>query len=242
MSNQIGANLGEHKFMFAIPCYDGKVQAETALSCVVVSGKLSKQGIPHGFNLIRGGALIDAVRNEIVYRFMNETDCDILVCIDSDIEFDWESMERLLVFACHYPIVAGAYPNRTDPPKFIVNALEDEPKYNEHGLVAIKGLGFGFVAIQRKVFEEMAKTTPVYIDQVANRTVHQFFKTGELNEKGEYVGEDVYFFKKAVEAGFTPYLDPGISLKHHGSKVYDYRIMDCIDQLVKGESNGIQEG
>jgi hypothetical protein len=185
--------------------------------------------------VIRGGALIDAVRNEICERFLSETDCDTLVCIDADIEFDWSAMERLLVFAHHYPVVAGVYPCRTDPPKFIVNAIEETPTYNEHGLVAIKGVGMGFVAIQRAALEQMKPFVTQYKDKVADKMVHQFFKTGTLNERQEYVGEDVYFFKKAVEAGITPYLDPGINLKHHGTKVFDYRIQDCIDQLVKGD-------
>jgi len=240
MSKEIAADLSEHQFMFAIPCYEGKLQVETAISCLSLAGKLSSQSVKHCFNVVRGGALIDAVRNEMFTRFLDETECDILVCIDADIEFDWSSMERLLVFACHYPIVAGAYPCRVDPPKFIINALEEKPSFNEHGLVAIKGLGFGFVAIQRSALEKLKEITPQYIDKVSGKKTWQFFKTGEINEVGEYVGEDVYFFKKAVEVGITPYLDPGISLKHHGSKVFDYKLMDCIDQLVKGESNGLQ--
>lgn len=236
---EIGTNLGEHKYMFAIPAYEGKIQAETALSCLSTSGKLTAQGIPHVFNLIRGGALIDAVRNEIVHRFLHETECDTLVCIDADIEFDWESMERLLVFSGHYPIIAGAYCSRQDPPKFVIKPMSKT--LNEHGLMPVAGMGFGFVAIQRQVFEKMAEDTPTYFDELSQKHTKAFFRTGQIGEDGKYIGEDVWFFKEAVRMGFTPMLDPGITLKHHGPKSFDYQIKDYVEQLLAlGENYGIQ--
>lgn len=234
---EIGTNLAEHKYMFAIPAYDGKLCVETALSCLGTAGKLAKAGVPHCFNIVKGGALIDAVRNEIVHRFLNEGDCDTLICVDADIEWEWAALERLLVFSGHYPIVAGAYCGRVEPPKFIVNALDN--KLNEHGLLPINGLGMGFVAIQRQVFDKLKEVTPVYRDESRERDMHAFFRTGQISEKGTYIGEDVWFFKQAVKAGFVPMLDPGIELKHHGSKCFDYQIKDYMDQLL-GDKNGIQ--
>lgn len=239
--SQLSANLAEKSFMFAIPAYEGKLQVETAMSMLVLAGKLTQAGVRHCFNVVRGGALIDLARNEIAHRFLNETECDILVCIDADIEFTWESMERLLVFACHYPMVCGAYCSRTEPPKFIVNAIEEKPKLNQHGLIPVKGLGFGFVALQRKTLEAMKPYVDTYVDKAAEaKEVYQFYRTGEKNERREVIGEDVYFFKKAVEAGITPYLDPGITLIHHGSKAFNYQLKDYIDQLI-GDSNGLQK-
>lgn len=227
---ELSTNLAEHKYMFAIPAYEGKLQAETALSCLTIAGKLTKGGVRHCFNIVRGGALIDAVRNEICHRFLHETDCDILVCIDADIEFDWEAMERLLVFASHYPIIAGAYCGRQDPPKFVITPTS--PELNEHGLMSVNGMGFGFVAIQRKCLEEMAKDTIEYFDEVTGKKTKAFFRTGQIGERGQYIGEDVWFFKEAKRMGFTPMLDPGITLKHHGTKVYDYQLKDYVDQLL----------
>lgn len=237
---EISTNLAEHKYMFAIPAYEGKLQAETALSLLSTSGKLSKGGVVHAFNIIRGGALIDCVRNEIVHRFLHETpDFDTLVCIDADIEFDWADMERLLVLSAHYPILAGAYCGRQDPPKFVITPTSS--KLNEHGLMSVKGMGFGFVAIQRSCLEKMAEDTPEYHDDVAGKKIKAFFRTGQIGERGQYIGEDVWFFKEAVRMGFTPMLDPGISLKHHGTKVYDYQLKDYVDQLLAlGEQHGIQ--
>lgn len=230
---EIGTNLATHSYMFAIPAYEGKLQAETALSCLSLAGKLSKSGVSHCFNVVRGGALIDAVRNEMVHRFLYETECDTLVCIDADIEFSWDAMERLLVFSDKYPIIAGCYCSRQDnPPKFVVNVMEN--KLNEHGLLPVKGLGFGFVAIQRQVFEKLKEITPVYFDELTQRKTHAFFRTGQIcEEKGNYIGEDVWFFKQAVKAGFTPYVDPGIELTHHGYKAYNFQFKDNVHHVLK---------
>lgn len=230
---EIGTDLATHKYMFAIPAYEGKLQVETALSCLSLSGKLTQSGVPHCFNIIRGSALIDAARNEIVHRFLNESECDTLICIDADIEFSWEAMERLLVFSDKYPIVAGVYCSRQDnPPKFVVNVLKNE--LNEHGLLPVQGMGFGFVAIQRQVFEKLKEITPVYFDELLKKDTYAFFRTGQIcPEKNNYIGEDVWFFKQAVKAGFTPYVDPGIELIHHGYKAYNFQFKDSVHQVLE---------
>ena len=236
---ELSSDLSKHKYMFAIPAYEGKLQADTAVSCLSVAGKLTQQGVPHCFNIVRGGALIDAVRNEIFHRFLHETDCDTLISIDADIEFDWASMERLLVFSQHYPIIAGAYCGRQDPPKFVITPTSGQ--LNEHGLMSVKGMGFGFVAIQRTCLEEMAKDTVEYLDDVSKRVTKAFFRTGQIGPNKKYIGEDVWFFNEAMRMGFTPMLDPGITLKHHGSKVFEYQLRDYVDQLLAlGENYGIQ--
>lgn len=231
---EVEVDLSEHSYAIAVPCYEGKIQAETALSLVQLSGNLTAQGIKHCFLMIRGGALIDAVRNELTERFLHQTECDTMICVDADIEFTWEGFQRLAVFSHHYPIVAGAYPGRIDPPKFIVNYKGNE--LNEHGLLPINGTGFGFVAIQRKVFEGMKPDTYEVEGQEPRKA---FFRT--TLENGRYIGEDVYFFRRAEEAGFEAFIDPGIDLIHHGSKAYDYKFRDAIHQIL-GDKNGIQTG
>lgn len=229
---EIGTDLATHSYMFAIPAYEGKLQVETALSCLSLAGKLTKGNVSHCFNVIRGSALIDAARNEIVNRFLTETECDTLVCIDADIEFSWEAMERLLVFSDKYPIVAGCYCSRQDnPPKFVCNIIEH--KLNEHGLLPVRGLGFGFVATQRQVFEKLKEITPVYFDEINKKETYAFFRTGQIDEVNKnYIGEDVWFFKQAVKAGFTPYVDPGIELVHHGYKAYNFQFKDTVKQVL----------
>lgn len=223
---EITAELDKHKYAIAIPCYEGKVVTETMLSLLDTSGKLSAMKVQHCFQIIRGGALIHDVRNEIVHKFLHETDCDTLICIDSDIEWDWDSFLRLLVFSANYPIVAGVYPCRTDPIKFIVNNKSN--KLNEHGLLECDGLGMGFVAIQRQVFEKMDVPEMDHPDY--KQPVKAFFQVGIQNRKA--VGEDVWFFREAYKQGFPCWVDSGITLKHHGTKVFDAKFQDYVHQIL----------
>lgn len=228
----VEADLSKRKFAFGIPCYEGNIKTETCLSLLDTSGKLTAMNIPHAFIVIRGGALIGAVRNEITHRFLHVTDCDTLINIDADIEWDWDAMLRLMVFSTKYPIVAGVYPARTEPTKFIVNHTKNT--LNPDGLVECNGLGMGFVAIQRRVFEEMQVDD--YDIDMYPQPIKNFFDTGIQNRRP--VGEDVYFFREAYKQGFPCMVDPGITLKHHGTKVYDAQFKDYVYQIL-GDRNGI---
>lgn len=226
---EISVDLSAHRYAIAIPCYEGKIQVETCTSLLSTTYKFNQHQIGHAFLIIRGGALIADVRNELCHRFLHETDADTLICIDADIEWDWEALERLLVFSTLYPVVAGIYPARVEPTKFIVN--HRERKLNEHGLLPIEGCGMGFVAIQRKCLEGMK--TNEYDHRDYDKPVKQFFATTIEDRKP--IGEDVFFFRRATEQGFECMADPGINLKHHGTKVYDAKLGDYIHQILEKE-------
>jgi len=224
---EIKSEITKHKYAIAIPAYDGKMQMETALSLLDTSGKLMNMQIQHAFIVIRGGALIHDVRNELTHRFLHKTDCDTLICIDADIQWDWDSFLRLMVLSEHYPIIAGCYPSRIDPVKFIVNHTKDT--LNQHGLLECNGIGMGFVAIQRQVFEKME--VPTYTHKEYPQKMKQFFHVGIQNDTP--VGEDVWFFREAYKQGFPCMVDPAINLIHHGSKAYDYKFQDYVHQILR---------
>lgn len=232
---EITAELNKHKYAFVVPCYEGKIQTETTLSLLDTCGKLMSQNVPHCFIVVRGGALIADVRNELAHRFL-QTDADTMICIDADIAWEWEAMLRLMVYSNHYPLVAGCYPCRTDPVKFIVNQTKDE--LNEHGLLEANGIGMGFVAIQRRVLEEMK--VPTYIHKDYPTEIKQFFATG-IDEKRHPVGEDVWFFREAYKQGFPVMVDPAINLQHHGPKCFDYKFQDYVHQILKNEGQPLGE-
>jgi hypothetical protein len=223
------ANLCEHTYSFAMPAYDGKICMETSLSILDSCAQLAKGGVGFSFNFIRSGALIDATRNELIYRFLNETKADTLICIDADIVFSFEMLKRLLIYSHHYPIVTGAYTGKADVPKFIVTVADN--KLNKDGLLPVNSLGFGFVAIQRKALEQMAPLLDSYYMKDFGTDIKAYFRL--LIENGQYVGEDIYFFNKAVEAGIQPMLDPMIELGHMGIKQYNTPFKAVLPQLLK---------
>ena len=217
-------DISKHSYFFAVPCYDGKLTVECAASLIDTMGRLSAMQITNVGGLVKGGALIDQVRNELTKNFL-DSGCDTMICIDSDIQFNWEAFQRLIVLSDHYPVVCGSYTTKSDKPEFLIDVAE--PILNEHGLLPINGIGMGFVAIHRDVFSKL--NVPTYWNKRLG-DVKAFFQTG-LQKEG-YVGEDIFFFKRCVEAGIQPMLDPQIALKHVGTKVYDTPFSSVLNQII----------
>jgi hypothetical protein len=220
---EISADLTKSSYCITVPCYDEMVTSPTCMSLLETSQKLIELNVKHSFAIVRGGALIHQVRNELTHKFLHETDCDTMVCIDSDVSWEWEAMQRLLVFSQMYPIVAGVYCLRKDPPAFFVNGFGGVETMNEHGLVPSTGTGMGFVAITRKAFE--AIPAPTYFSpQYPEKPMKAYFQTGLVGNRS--YGEDIWFFTEAQKVGIPCMLDPGIELLHHGKKAYDYKFRD----------------
>lgn len=227
---QVEVDLTQHKYAFAIPAYDAKVQLETMTSLMDTIARLTQHGISWNLVSIKGSSLIDATRNELTHKFLHETDADIMICIDSDVSWPWESMERLLVFSTLYPTVAGVYCGRIDPPKFHLNL--EEVNTDNNGLINHSGTGMGFVSLQRSLLENL--DVPTYKHPKYEQRMKQFFKCEVQNDV--YSGEDIVFFRELVKQGITPKADINITLTHHGHKDYDYQIKDFI---FKEDLNGI---
>lgn len=224
-------DLAEHKYAFAIPAYDGKINVETSSALIDTTNRLTQGGVSWNVLTIKGCALIDATRNELCHKFLHETDADIMICVDSDVSWDWESMQRLLIFSTLYPTVAGIYCSRTEPAKFHLNTTQFETDNN--GLLDHSGTGMGFVSLQRSLLENL--DVPTYKHPKYPQLMKQFFKCEIQNDV--YTGEDIVFFRMLAALGYKPKADINITLRHHGSKDYDYQIKDYI---FKENLNGIQ--
>jgi hypothetical protein len=228
----VEANLAEHSYFIAIPAYDGKVCAETCSSLLGVSGFLGFNGINHQMKIIRSGALIDSVRNDLFHSFLHDSSADTLILLDSDIMFEWEDFQRLVVFSHHHDIVCGSYPSKKDTPEFIVNYNKLE--LDKDGLLPITSIGMGFVAIKRQALLKMQDVLETYFDNKTQRRIYAYCRL-EIKD-GEYIGEDIHFFNKAVEAGIQPMLDPAIVLGHVGIKQYTEKFKDHITPLLAVQS------
>lgn len=221
-------DLSKHSYFFAMPCYGGMLHIETVGGMISTATNLTKHGINNKTCLLHGGTLIDMARNQITLAFL-KSDCDTLVFLDSDIHFDWNAMMRLLAFNCKYPLVTGAYQQRTDPPTFPIKV--DGP-INEDGLMPISGIGLGFCAIKRSVFEALDQHNPITYDNKDGGGLTKAYFRCEQRD-GKFIGEDIYFFQKCKEAGIQPMLDPYIELGHIGMKNYNVPFHKAIDIALK---------
>ena len=141
-----------------------------------------------------------------------DTSADFLLWLDSDITFPSDLIDRLLNRKAK--LVGVPYTTRIRPIRS--TAFKSSLDYNARlnsatdkglALEKVSALGFGCVLIHREVFE---------------KTEQPWFGTRYDEKTKTIMGEDIYFFEKAAEAGFQAYADFEIadSVTHVGSKAF----------------------
>lgn len=180
-----------------------------------------------------GDALIDRARGISATYFLERTDCDVHLSIDSDITgFTVEDTKTMCEAAEEYGIVGGVYvcrsPRNTYPASYyndhdpVVHAFDHTP-------VEVKFLATGFMAVHRRVFEKLAETVPM-MAPADDKHFYAFYQP--MSYEDEDVGqtielsEDWAFCQRAKEAGFKCYIDPAIRLGHIGT--YTYTLEDML--------------
>jgi len=154
-----------------------------------------------------------------------ETDCTDLIFIDSDINFEPESIFRLLAWGSDPAkgIVAGVPRTRKTEKVYIAKLDEEDGELtmNAMGLVRAKRVATAFMLVQRKVFEDLIEQHPewVYQDKVSNKDLYAIFDF-MLTEEG-YIGEDFLFCDRARAIGYEVWIDPTIKLGHMGVQEYE---------------------
>jgi hypothetical protein len=149
---------------------------------------------------INQGTLIQNQRADLCLEAMGEG-CSHVLFIDSDMTFPQDMVQRLL--AHDKDIVAtncarrrmptGPTAQRTlpDGSRELIYTMPEST-----GLEEVESIGMGVMLIKRKVFESL--TEP-------------WFETPWRTDKRGYIGEDVFFCRKAAAAGFKIYIDHDVS-------------------------------
>ena len=149
---------------------------------------------------INQGTLIQNQRADLCLEAMGEG-CSHVRFIDSDMTFPQDMVQRLL--AHDKDIVAtncarrrmptGPTAQRTlpDGSRELIYTMPEST-----GLEEVESIGMGVMLIKRKVFESL--TEP-------------WFETPWRTDKRGYIGEDVFFCRKAAAAGFKIYIDHDVS-------------------------------
>jgi hypothetical protein len=149
---------------------------------------------------ISQGTLIANQRAELCLDAMREK-CTHVLFIDSDMRFPQDMIERLLQH--DLDIVATNCARRrmpTGPTAQIYKENgERELVYTmpeSTGLQEVGSVGMGVMLIKANVFAKLAEP---------------WFETPWRHDKRGYIGEDVFFCKKAREAGFKIWIDHDVS-------------------------------
>jgi hypothetical protein len=238
----IGGELPKVKRIFvATPMAGGLATGHYVTSLLQNQLFLNKHDIEMGWHFITNESLIQRARNELVRIFLS-TDCEYLMFIDSDIQFNEDAIHKLIKH--NKDVVCAAYPKKLiywDKIKkaaldgkddiseygssFVFNALNNDNNV-PYGLIEIKHGGTGFMLIKRQVFEKLIPFVPKYkmtgvfdpIHPTRSEWSHEFFST-KINNDILY-SEDYYFCDLWSKHYGKIFLDTTIKLAHVGSHVF----------------------
>lgn len=236
--------LKKHNIFFGTPCYGGVVTDQYFLSMFRASQLLSAAQISYRITTLRNESLVTRARNILTAMFL-ESDCTHLMFIDADIEFEPESILRML--SMNKPIIAGAYPKKAlDWESIRKAAVEGKPDISKYGAQYAINLKFidprtkqvnsdkgaievldastGFFMIQRQVFEKMIHAYPELhykndssIDPKFNKHCYALFDTMLDPDDNRYLSEDYTFCRRWQKIGGKIWLDPNTQLSHVGA-------------------------
>jgi hypothetical protein len=161
-------------------------------------------------------------RNVVVKTFLETTDADWLLMIDSDERLSLDAWHKLidaahdkdrpivsgLVFAAFFDNEDGLRPVPTIYKMDMEKGLQPIDAYPIDELIEVDAVGTGCILIHRKVL----------LDMQANATAHQgkdwaWFVEGAID--GTYFGEDLLFSKRLKSMGYKIFAHTGAILPHH---------------------------
>ena len=111
--------IRKSNIFFATPCYGGQITDQYFLSVFRLTQELIKYNINFRITTLRNESLVPRARNILNAMFLEAKECTHLMFIDADIEFEPESVIRML--AMDKDLITGAYPKKTLPVDYAIN-------------------------------------------------------------------------------------------------------------------------
>ena len=237
-----------HIFL-ATPCYGGLVTEPFHRSMLNFTNILQTNQIPFTSMTLANESLVTRARNTLAAAFLERKNCTHLMFVDADIEFDWDSILRLLDH--DKDVVVGAYPKKGIEWQDLHNDISAGivPKHDtelystsyalnfekasdgnlisENGLFKLKDAGTGFMLIKREVFNKLINSFPnikytndINIQSSVSNDFYAFFDTSIDKVSNRYLSEDYTFCRRWQSVGGEIWLDPDIKLNHIGHHVF----------------------
>lgn len=175
--------------------------------------------IDYELQIRRAHTIIALERNRMLREFV-ESDCTHMLCIDSDLGFDYRAIIPML--KANRDFVAGLYPIKGDPKFFYA-----KPTYDKQGNIPMDQEGFipmlrvpaGFMLLGKAMcvdlYEQFVHLTYVQEQDPRNYGVALFNTT--VQDK-EYIGEDYYFCDRVRDCAYQIWIYPNIDFDHAGTK------------------------
>jgi len=192
------------KVLIAIPALDFKLDVRVLGGLLETMATFGPTVQPY---FLSGDSNIRHCRNAIAHHFM-KSDCDAVVCIDSDIVFRLKDFAYLIEQIADEEAVVAPYARK------------------KIGAAPID-FGFGFCRLNRSVFEKLSD----WHNEEGAENLHRYFLEGELavdyhfdgaTPDGRWLSEDTGFWHWCHLAGIKLRKEPRTQLGHIGTFVYGY--------------------
>jgi len=178
-------------------------------------------------------ALLCRARSVTATAFLLDTDFDVHVSIDGDIEFEPWHLAQIARQAVTYDMVGGLYITRSryEPrPTSIFDVGQTIVFGDDPTPQPVKWLASGFTATHRRVFERLAQDLPLCHEDKDYRfyPFYQPYWVPGVTSKWIYLSEDYALSDRASQAGFAPHVAPNIRLRHLG--LHGHSLEDCLQK------------
>ncbi len=206
----------KRRVLIGTPCYDGKIDvwySHSLINTVKLADQMNVEILPIYLSY---DALIQRARNDLI-ALVREIDCDDIIFIDSDIEWNPEHFYRLL----NYPVdvVGGTYPKKGDTEIYVGKVLNPTaPRDPITGLMSVEGLGTGFLRLSRHAVDTIWDASPTYEEKDQGKKRRWIFNV--VVDNNDIISEDIWMCRRLIELGFKIWLDPTITCNHVGMKKY----------------------
>lgn len=244
---------------FATPCYGGNLTDQYFLSMFRLAQVMMVNGLNFRISTLRNESLIPRARNILQAMFLEDKSCSHLMFIDADIEFEAESLIRML--AMDKELIVGAYPKKTivwsNIEQAVKNGEKDIHEFSadyainlkfvdkntkklnvQDGAVELHDASTGFMLIKRCVFEKMIAAMPELkyvsdsnVDPKFNDYFYALFDTWIEPETRRYLSEDYTFCRRWQNLGGQIWLDPNTKLNHVGSYTFPGNIQRLFKEI-----------
>ena len=230
-----------------MPCY-GDMKVETCVSLLDTFSTLGKNGIECKFKSVKS-SLVTHGRNLSTCGFLH-SGMDYMLFVDADLEFNAETILRMLVPAKDIVCTPYRLKNKPGVADYSVNYPDPEAiKVLPWDLVEITEGPAGLMLISRKVFEKLMEKYPElkceYPDELrsrmnaqigtesdaVNKYFYNFWDTSFKNHT--WKGEDIAFCNLATDAGFKIYANLNSWTTHHGSWGFKGKFGDSLIKKPK---------
>ena len=239
------------KLFLSTPCYGGLCLEKYMKSIVNLQMLLMREGVQLMLDTTENESLVHRARNVSIGRFMQKTDADYFMFIDADVEFDAQSVLRLLKSG--HEVSVAVYPKKVVMWDQAREAVENGDERNmallSSSLVANIGAtrrsvvnGFvevldgptGFMMISREALTKMHEHYPELNckNDHQNRDFDEYCALFDCMidpESRRYLSEDYAFCRRWQQMGGKIYADCHTTLGHVGNLPFS----GCLNDRLK---------